>query len=272
MLRKIFGFDEQQFPALAGATFAYLFGRIDQDALVAQLREQAPYSVDRVLAVIRAEGVEGVGGATGYVIQNCKLYAWAYFKHRHGGEKPRAADFKITMDDARFLRRLNLGHLSLEYPSYGLKEWGDLVYNAMCEIERSGYIGKFMNKKMKFLMRPAFDLKRDDLRGEMVTAAFRAIYLKFPRFDSVLHITNVAKTTISNTGKTLITYHTNPARQRLQAGAEKGQFESRIVSTEALSNMEAPDQYMSGLREALTTLVQVAESGGMRRDVQRFLL
>ncbi|QBX06572.1 hypothetical protein H1O16_gp159 [Burkholderia phage BcepSaruman] len=273
MLKEIFGFREENFPVLAGATFAYLFGRRDQDSLVATLREIEPESVDRVLAVIRAEGIGiDLQGATGYVLCNCKLYAWAYFRHRMGGEKPRAVDFKIDADDARFLRRLNLNHLSFKYPAYRLATWQAKVYGVIEELERSGYIGKFMNKKMKFLMKPAFGLKREDLKNDMTTQALRAMYLKYPRFDSELHITNVAKTTISNTGKTLISYHTNPSRQRLQlkSGGDKGEFESRLVTTEALSNMAAPDQYMGGLRDSLTTLVQLSKN--MRPDVQRFLL
>jgi hypothetical protein len=269
VLQEILGLTKAEMPFLGGATFAYLFGRISQDDLVDEIKEYDPSKVSRILSVIRGDGnSEAPVGSTAYVLCNSKLYAWAYFKSRYGGEAPKFHEFGIDKEDAAFLRRLDLSHVDLSYPAYRLNTWLTTVSEIMDSLHTTGYLGKFISKKMTFLIR-SYGVRRTELVHDMQVAATRALYMKFPRFDSQLHITNVAKTTASNTGKTLITYHTSPIRQRLVRNSE-GEFEACNVSTEAITTLEAPNPYLHASREHLEVLANLGTN--MREDVQRFLL
>jgi hypothetical protein len=280
MLREKLGLSSSaEMDKIGGATFAYLFHRIDQDQLVRVVRAHDESKVERILEVVRRDG---------YVLKHCKLYAWAFFKSRHGFPKPKPNDFLIVRDDpkfmrryreepefvkglkedAAFLRRLNLANIDLKYEALSLEDYDVLIEGATTSPSIEEYIGKFISKSMTFLLR-SYGVKRDELAHDMQAAAVRAIYMKYPVFESALHLTNTAKTTIGNTGKTLITYHVSPSRQRLMLNSE-GKFEARNVNTEVLTDLEAPPSYLDHVKDYLEVLAKLSDR--MRPDVQRFLL
>jgi len=259
MLREKLGLTSDEMTKLGGATFAYLFHRIDQDQLVKIVKEHDESKVERILEAVRRDG---------YLLRNCKLYAWAFFKSRHGFPKPRPKDYGIARADVAFLSRINLSHIDLKYPAFTADDYDALIEGATTSPSMEEYIGKFISKSMTFLIR-SYNVKRDDLEHDMQASAVRAIYMKYPCFESALHAINTAKTTIANTGKTLITYHVSPSRQRLMINAE-GKFEARNVNTEALTDLEAPASYMDHVKDYLEVLAKLSDR--MRPDVQRFLL
>jgi hypothetical protein len=242
---------------IGGAVFAYLFHRITQRELVAIIDDKE--KEERILEVVRRKG---------YVLRDCKLYAWAAYRARFGYPKPSIKEFGVTRRDAAFLSRLNLGHLSIDFESYNLEDFKALVEGTVKSPTMDAYIGRFISKKMLFLTR-SYGVKRSDLESDMLSGALRAVYMHFPRFESLLHFTNVAKAAIHNTGMSLITYHTSPARQRLFIN-ESGGFEATHVDVDVMSSVEAPQQYMAHAKESLEVLVKLAHK--MRPDVQRFLL
>jgi hypothetical protein len=263
MLRNILGLSVHQMSRTGGAVFAYLFGRFDQKKLVKILAEEEdPELSARILNAIRTDG---------YLLLNCKLYAWAFWKSRSGGPKPRAEAFGIARADVPFLSRLNLAHVPEVFPSHSLAEFRALVEDATAGPEIRTYMGKFISKNMTFLIR-SYGHQREALVAEMQAHAVRALYLKYPRFESELHLRNNVKTTIHNRGETIITAETSPSRNKLQQDKQTGKFVSRHVDTEVLVDLEAPDEYMSEQKDLLESLVQIAQSHNLRDDVQRFLL
>lgn len=242
---------------IGGAVFAYLFHRIDQRELIKIIDDKV--KEERILDVVRRKG---------YVLRDCKLYAWAAYKARFGFPKPRIKEFGVTQKDATFLSRLNLSHLSLDFESYNLEDFKALVEGTVKNPTMDAYIGRFISKKMLFLTK-SYGVKRSDLESDMQAGALRAVYMHFPRFESLLHFTNVAKAAIHNTGISLITYHTSPARQRLFVN-ESGGFEATHVDVDVMSSVEAPSEYMAHAKESLEVLVKLSHK--MRPDVQRFLL
>lgn len=260
MLREKLGLSSHEMSSIGGATFAYLFHRITQDELVKVIKRLDESKVERVLDVVRRDG---------YVLRNCKLYAWAFFKSRHGGRKPQSKAFGIHRQDVQFLSRLNLAHIDLKYEAFSLEDYKALVEGATTGPTVDGYIGRFISKRMTFLLR-SYNVKREDLENEMVASAVRAIYMKFPHFESALHLTNTAKTAIHNSGETLVTYYTSPSRQRLMLNSE-GQYEARNVNTEVLVDLEAAPSYLDHVKDYLEVLARLGERR-MRPDVQRFLL
>lgn len=255
---------------VGGAAFAYLFHRIDQKEFIRLVDDRE--TSERVLQYLRTDG---------YMLKNCKLYAWAFYKHRMGkGSEPDPMEFGIIKKsvtgrdvvkkrDVEFLSRLNLKHLPMRFEAHSLENYDALVEGIIGGPKLNQYIGKFISKKMTFLIR-SFGVRREELESDLIYAAMRAIHLTYPRFESLLHMENVAKSAIHNTGQSLITYHTSPARQRLYVD-QHGDFKAvRSADNTQLLSVKAPDGYLSHARDSLETLVKLSKN--MREDVQRFLL
>lgn len=162
----------------------------------------------------------------GYMLMNCKLYAWSYAK----GEKPRAKDFRITTKDARFLRTLDLSHVSQDWPSWGLDEFRTAIEEQLWSPHMDQYIGKFISKKLIFLR--SYGLKRPDIVNELRLGALYAVYRMFPFYHSLNHIQNIGKMAFKNTGQSLIYTHTRQSRQVMVRNAN-GSFESLLVPMDA---------------------------------------
>jgi len=258
-LQNKLGLSSHEMAYVGGALFAYLFHRpdIDQRTLVKLVGD--PEKAERVLSMVRTDGE---------VLKNCKLYAWAFYKSRFGSPKPKASDFGVTLKDAKFLSRLNLKHLPLTYPAYSVEDFDTLVSDTITGQSLSSYIGKFISKKMTFLIK-SYGVRRDDLQADMETAAIKALYMSYPRFESLLHFENTAKSAIHNTGQTLITYHTSPGRQRLYVNHE-GMTESYHVQVDEVLSLEAPSTYLAHAKEHLEALVNISHR--VREDAQEFLL
>lgn len=238
--------------------FAYLFYRIDQ-------REFLAYVEDRGLVASRAEAlrIKDAARVSGYVLKNCKLYTWAYWSARVlNATRPKAEDFDVHPEDAKILRRMNLQHLEERttqglprYPAYSLKTFDKLTARMLASPELRNYIGKFVTRKMTFLMK-SYGETRHDLEMQLRESALLAWYKQYPRFESDLHMVNVSKTQIHNTGHTMITSLTSKSRQKLSQNAD-GTFDAVHVDIDVLADVSAPPQYGQALQDHLQALSAV---------------
>lgn len=229
--------------------FYYLFGK---------------YDLKKYLRIVpnRKDGVKAKDAAkiNGYISKNCKLFAYAHHVAvRDETKKPKYADFGITQEDARLLRKLDLSFMPKrkKFEASSLKAFDAKLNLILPEgnYEMSQYVGKLISKKMMFLIKN-FDIPRKDIETALKQAALMAVYKKFPRFDSDLHFINIAKAAIHNTAMSFISFHTTKSRQRLKRNAD-GSFESVHVDLQSLSSLEAPTEYGSHLRDSLHSLVQL---------------
>lgn len=258
-LASCLNLDQRTVNKVGGAIFAYLFHRINQSELVAFIDDKEVS--ERVLHSIRKDG---------YILKNCKAYAWAFHKARTTGERVSKLKYGIAPSDLRLLQKLNLKHLSLGYDVWTVKDLDRIIHDTLeCQAMHQ-HIGKFLSKKLLFLIR-SYGVPREDLETEMRAWAIRAIYMTYPRFDSLLHVTNVAKAAIHNCGMNQIQHYTAPSRQRLQK-TDGGVFEARHVAYDTLAHVAADNSEHDELKDKLVSLVALAEKKGMREDVQRFLL
>lgn len=239
------------------ALFAYFFNRITQREFIEYVGDKE--EAQRILDTTRYDA---------YVLKNCKLYAWAVWCARAAQKpEPKRTAFEVERADAQWLKRLDLSHLDAKFPSYGLEDFEFLVSDTMERLDT--HIGKFINGKMHFLIK-SYGVTFEAIKGDLHVAALRALYLQFPRYESLLHFENVAKHQIHNTGQTTITYHTAPGRNELQKDA-KGKFQRRARPfTPEFDTLEAGPEYMSHLRDDLMSLVQ--STARMKPKLQRFML
>lgn len=252
MLQDILGVSHKVVPAL----FAYLFYRIDQRAFL-------KYIKDKGYIDSKEEGVRIKDAArmSGYVMKNCKLYAWACWTAREMDcRMPKPEAFGVDPKDSRILRRLNLKHLEPRrgyerFKCYSLKTFDNLCQQMLEAPELRNYIGKFVSKKMSFLIQ-SYGETRHDLETSMKEAALRAWYKQYPRFDSELHMVNVAKANIHNAGQSLITLLTSKGRQRLIRNPD-GTFEALSVDIAVLADVAAPPRYGEELQDHLQALQAV---------------
>lgn len=267
MLTEILGIKNLK---LVPSMFAYLFYRIDQKTFL-------KYVVDNELVTDRKEAlrIKDVMRGNGYIMKNCKLYAWACWSaRRNGNALPPAKAFGVHTKDAVILRRLNLAHLDTSRGTLvPFESWSISMFNANTErmlqsSELRNYIGKFVTKKMSFLMK-SYGETRHDLETQLRETALLAWYKQYPRFDSELHAVNVAKAAIHNEGHTMITSLSSKSRQRLVRLAD-GSFEALMVDINVLADVAAPPQYGALLQDHLQALEAVQHRLSDR--AQSFLL
>lgn len=266
MLPRILGVPNRK---VVPALFAYLFYRIDQRAFL-------KYIVERGLVKNRetALAIKDAARVSGYVLKNCKLYAWACWSARVLGKKmPSPKLFEVDVEDAKVLKRLNLKHLEsrsgFRYTTYTLKTFDRMTQEMLYAPELRNYIGKFVTKKMGFLMK-SYGETRHDLETQLKESAILVWYKQYPRFDSDLHMINVAKAQIHNVGQTMITTLTSKSRQRLTRNAD-GTFDSLAVDISVVANeVVAPPQYGAALQDHIQVLAACEHK--MSTRVKEFLL
>jgi hypothetical protein len=246
MLSSILGISGKEYTRIVPALFAYLFNRITMEGFVSY--------VDN-----RDEGlrIKDLARVNGYVLKNCKLYAYACYCNRvNGTTLPKARDYGVTSKDATLLRRLNLKHLDhRKHRAFTLEEFDATVDTMVGSSEIRNYIGKFVTKKMSFIIK-SYGETRDDIETYLKEMAIIAVYKQYPRYDSYEHFVNVAKAQIHNKGQSFITSMTSKSRQRLQQNSD-GLFEAVHVPLESLATVEAPPVFGSEIHEGLSALAQI---------------
>jgi hypothetical protein len=246
MLKTILGTDGAHHIRVVPALFAYMFNRIDMEGFLDYLGE-------------RKEGtrIKDIARVNGYILKNCKLYAYACHCARQKGEQlPRAKDFHVAEKDARILRRLNLNHLDVKkFRPFSLDEFEATVDSMIASPEIRNNIGKFVTKKMSFLMK-SYGMARYDIETMLKEKAVIAVYKQYPRYESYLHFINVAKAQIHNAGHTFITASTSKSQQKLIQN-DDGSFEAVHVPLDSLITVAAPVDYGLEVRERLQALAQI---------------
>lgn len=275
-LKEILGDDAKSrgctFAETVSALFAYFFHRISQAEFIKYLQAQDGNKdrAKRIIAKTRDKG---------YVLKNCKTYAYAYYLYNIGkGGRPLARAFEIAPADARVLKRLQMNHLPVKHlhkswvVRQGQGAWHPYMMDSMLQEtlftqKFDQYIGKFISKKMTFLIK-SYGERRDDLVKEMQAAAVRVVYMTYPRFDSLLHMENTMKTAIKNAGQSKILYHTTESRNMLYKD-EQGMHQSVFTGVHELETQVSPDGYLHHIKESLQCLASLeSEMGpGARRFI-----
>lgn len=258
MLSSILKLEGKEYTRIVPALFAYLFNRIDMEQFIDYVGD-------------RAEGtrIKDIARMNGYILKHCKLYAYAaHYERAHGRSSPRPRDYGVAPKDAALLRKLNLAHVGTKFKCFTLDEFDATLEQVLDSRDVRNYIGKFITKKMTFLMQSYGD-KREDLESLLKEAATLAIYKTYPRYKSYLHFVNIAKRQIHNTGQTHITSSTSKSRQKLIVD-DNGEHSSVHMPLDAVLHLEAPPVYGQEIVERLQALAAIEDS--LPERTKEFLL
>ena len=223
-----------------GAIFAYLFRRIENK----QFRE---YFDNGIATKKKLDD-------SGYILRDCKLFAYAHWRAvQRGDTPPKAREFGVRPEDAPVLRRLNLKHIPKKFPSYSLSEYKSLIDEYLWSAKIDVYIGKFISKKLRFLIQ-SYGLDRTDIEADLKMEGLYHVYRMYPFYESHLHMVNIAKNGIQRAGQDLILEHTSAKKQKLLK-RDDGTFEHAHVNLElASAELIAPSDthyVMDGMRDLL---------------------
>lgn len=260
---EILGVRRCNYNVVVGGLFAYLFNRIDLDQYMAHLEAKGVGDKEE------GRRIKDIARFNGYLLKNCKLFAYAYWVAKENGQRlPKPEEFGVLPKDARILRRLNLSHLPKRFKVFSLEEFDAQIEQVTTCPEMRAYIGRFISKKMKFIM-DSYGQERVDIESNLKEAAVSALYKQYPRYESYLHFTNVAKASIHNVGHSFITYMTAKTRQQLLTNAD-GRNESVHVSLAAITELPSKPSYVHSLRDALASIVSLEHLMGKR--CKKFLM
>ena len=163
----------------------------------------------------------------GYVLRNCKLFAYAVHWNRGHNMSTSPAKYEIMQEDVAFLRGLDLSHIATKFKPYSLFDFNNFEGAIIGSQELRVNVGKFVSKKLIFLDRH-FGEPRAEIEQTLFEHAVYALRKQFPFYQSDLHALNVCKTAVKNKGHGMIEYYTRGKRNKLLN--ENGVFQAVNVS------------------------------------------
>ncbi len=230
--------------------FAYLFKQIDKY----EYRKAMP---SREIAKEVWERVRD----NGYVMRDCKLYAYAFHKNSKAGIPTSPAMYGVARADVACLRKLNLSHVPASYPALTLEQFSAIEGDFLTSTQTDEYIGKFISKVLRFLIK-SYGVKREDLKNEMQINAMYAMRKQYPYFKSELHMRNTAKTSIHNTGVAACEYWTRAKRNALLK--ENGGFQAVHVQLDHVEDVGTVSTHDDERFQNMQALVDAARKLGPR--------
>lgn len=228
-------------------------------------------------------------------IQKClKFYIYDRVINNRVPARPEV--FGITEEDALFVKKLlssrhkNVLFLKrgLEtyyhngFPPRSLSSFEKGLQTAILECQE--YIGKFINKKFRFLTQSG-QLDKENIHADLQHAAIYSIYRAYPEISSRLHMVNIGKRGIHNRGQNIIKEQTTRSRNRVvrnEDGTFSGillslqhaGFEARSTEAVDLSNgrsISVCNHLMVGL-DGRTVPYERPRDVDRRRDLERTVL
>lgn len=203
-----------------------------------------------------------------YVLKNLKLWLWWCIQRdlSYSNAVEAMDEFEIRPRDLELLALIQaseymdeLKQLATEYRSVSLKSFEANVTKVA--LEQEVYVKKFVYTKLKFLQYSGYSDMTDTFY-ELQYEGLKGMLVAYPKVKSKLHLTNVYKATVQNSGQNMIKHHTTKSRGVLRREAD-GTFTSIKVSMDASENVNwntslATTESLDGSeRETTTTTVDV---------------
>lgn len=192
----------------------------------------------------------------GYVLRNCKLFAYAVHYNRKHGISTSPASYEILSEDVGILRNLDLSFIEDDksHKPYSLFDYKNLEAALLGSEALRTNIGKFVSKKLIFLDKH-FNEKRNEIEQTLFEAAVYGLRKQYPYYDSDLHALNICKTSARNKGHGMIEYYTRGKRNKLLN--ENGSFQAVNVPLDAVLGLSVMPEHENETKIHLQALLSL---------------
>ena len=165
------------------------------------------------------------------------------------------AKYGIVQEDVAILRRLNLTHIKKPHKAYTLFDFDNLEGSILKSKELRDYIGKFISKKMMYLMR-SYGQDRSDLYDHMQHAALLALRKHYPFYHSDLHALNICKTSVHNSGVGIMEFWDRAKRKALMQDGTG--YQAVKVPLESVVGVGVEPEHACEFRNNIKSLVSLS--------------
>ena len=194
----------------------------------------------------------------GSILKNVKLFTYASASYK--GVPSHIFDIS-PRDEKIILHRLHndymfhkflRGLLRQGYKPLTPKKMDRLVQDVVAGPEFTSYIGKFVNKKLSFIVKST-GIKPADMTQDLCSWGTYALYRAYPRMESFLHAINIAKQAAHNRGINLIMENTSQSRERFSKNSD-GTFSSVNVPLHTMLTPNGTNQPLTQCNHLIVNL------------------
>ena len=226
--------------------FLYLFRAFKQRELYRRAREVNP-EVNLFKLMPRIP-------LMGEITLNDKVCIFSLFQGENPGIKPNAYVKSVVLADPEVRR-----HLAkyAEYPAYTVQQVMALESRALFNREVESYMGKFIYRKMRFLLKGSYCVTKLELVESLQERALHNLRVNYPNWKNAGEMMAMSKSAIANAGQNLLKYYSAEKRARVDRNDKAVEY-----SLEGIREMggDAPEYQALVYSEALDRTMDVAEA------------
>lgn len=145
----------------------------------------------------------------GTITLHDKVCLYAMYKGFNPGVKPNPY-LKTVLENPEIQRTLS----KFQSPPYTVEEVQLLERRAVCNKEVMTYMGKFIFRKMSFLIK-SYGVSKEDLVETMQERAIHNLRINYPNWKTNGEMLAMAKSAIANSGHNIINYYSAEKRAKL---------------------------------------------------------
>lgn len=239
------GYTTKEARQILPSLFLYLFRAFNQTELYRRAREINP-NVNLFKLMPRIP-------LMGDITLDDKVCIFALFTGENPGIKPNAYVKSVVLADPEVLQ-----HLAkfAEYPAYTVQQVRVLEAKSICNPEIDTYMGKFIYRKMRFLLK-SYSVTKLELVEQLQERAIHNLRINYPNWNNAGEMLAMAKSAIANAGHNLIKYYAATKRSRVDVNNKAVEY-----SLEGIREMggDAPEYQALVYSEALDRTLEVAEA------------
>lgn len=239
------GYTTKEARQILPSLFLYLFRGFNQSELYRRARDINP-NVDLFKLMPRIP-------LMGEITLHDKVCIFALFQGEDPGIKPNAYVKSVVLANPEV--QLHLSKFS-EYPAYTVKQVVALEAKTITNPEIDTYMGKFIYRKMRFLLN-SYGVTKLELMESLQERAIHNLRVNYPNWNSAGEMLAMAKSAIANAGHNLIKYYAATKRAKVDRNNKAVEY-----SLEGLRETggDSPEYQALIYSEALDRTMEIAEA------------
>ncbi len=195
---------------LRRATVSYIFRIIGSTEYKKKLTTLLPTASKQTIINISRDILKN-----GYIMKNIKLWLYCLSYYDLTSSRKRkdiAKDFAVHDDDFILIKTIKDIPEIIKLHKFAAMELSDFDYTVgLTLISLKPYIGKFVNRKMRYIQM-YHTMSASDLIGDLTCDALSVVMLYYPCIKSSEHLSNIMKVKIKNSGSNMMTWYGNTKR------------------------------------------------------------